>query len=66
MSLGQVVAATGGTLMGDTDCGLTSVSTDTRDLTEGALFVALVGDRFDGHDFLAQALESGAGALLHR
>ena len=63
-SLGQVAEATGGALMGDADCGLTSVSTDTRDLQAGVLFVALEGDRFDGHDFLAKALKSGAGALL--
>ena len=39
-----------------------SVATDTRTLDDGALFVALHGDRFDGHDFLARAAESGAHA----
>ncbi|MCB1735377.1 MAG: UDP-N-acetylmuramoyl-tripeptide--D-alanyl-D-alanine ligase [Gammaproteobacteria bacterium] len=37
---------------------------DSRDRTSGALFVALRGDRFDGHDFAADAVANGAGALL--
>ena len=41
-----------------------SVSTDTRTLEQGALFVALRGDNFDGHEFLAQAAESGAVAAV--
>lgn len=40
------------------------VTTDTRGLTPGDLFVALRGERFDGHDFVAQALTSGAAAAL--
>ena len=34
-----------------------SISTDTRTIKEGVWFVALVGDRFDAHDFLDQKLE---------
>lgn len=41
-------------------CG---ISTDSRANTEGALFIALTGERFDGHDFLEQAVASGARAL---
>ena len=43
---------------------LSGVSTDTRAIQPGALFVALVGERFDAHDFLAQAVENGAAALV--
>lgn len=44
-----------------------SVSTDSRTLEPGALFVALEGDRFDAHDFLADAAERGArGAVVSR
>nr|WP_240472641.1 Mur ligase domain-containing protein [Salinivibrio socompensis] len=39
-----------------------AITTDTRELEAGALFVALNGDRFDGHDFAAQAKASGAAA----
>jgi UDP-N-acetylmuramoyl-tripeptide--D-alanyl-D-alanine ligase len=43
------------------------VSTDSRALDEGDLYVALVGDRFDGHDFVADALAAGArGAVVSR
>src|SRR5256712_13915882 len=43
------------------------VSTDTRGLTGGELFVALKGERFDAHDFLAQARAQGAaGAVVRR
>src|SRR5436190_5262496 len=44
----------------------TTVSTDTRDLTPGTLFVALKGDRFDAHTFLAQARAKGAAAAVVR
>lgn len=40
------------------------VSTDTRTIPAGALFVALDGDRFDGHDYLAQAVEAGAAGVV--
>jgi UDP-N-acetylmuramoyl-tripeptide--D-alanyl-D-alanine ligase len=42
------------------------VSTDTRTLRPGALYVALKGDRFDGHAFLAAAAARGAGAAVVR
>ncbi len=40
------------------------VTTDTRKLVPGDLFVALKGERFDGHDFVAAAQERGASAAL--
>jgi UDP-N-acetylmuramyl pentapeptide synthase len=42
------------------------VSTDTRRIEPGALFVALVGERFDGHDYLAAARDQGATAAVVR
>src|SRR5438445_364197 len=44
----------------------TGVSTDTRHLTPGALFVALTGERFDAHGFLANAKARGAAAAVVR
>ncbi|MVO99370.1 UDP-N-acetylmuramoyl-tripeptide--D-alanyl-D-alanine ligase [Paenibacillus lutrae] len=41
-----------------------SVSTDTRTITAGSLFVPLVGERFDGHAFAAEAAAQGASAML--
>lgn len=46
------------------NCTFGSVSTDTRSLQAGALFVALTGPNFDGHDFVAAAAERGAAAAL--
>ena len=43
-----------------------NVSTDTRRLTPGTLFVALTGDRFDAHDFLKDAEARGATAAVVR
>ncbi|AKT37080.1 UDP-N-acetylmuramoyl-tripeptide--D-alanyl-D-alanine ligase [Chondromyces crocatus] len=40
------------------------ISTDGRGLTPGAAFVALVGERFDGHQFLEQAIRGGASAVV--
>jgi UDP-N-acetylmuramoyl-tripeptide--D-alanyl-D-alanine ligase len=40
------------------------IRTDTRTLERGDAFLALRGERFDGHDFLAQAVEKGASALI--
>jgi UDP-N-acetylmuramoyl-tripeptide--D-alanyl-D-alanine ligase len=61
--LSQIADALDAELVGN-DRAIESVSTDTRAIDAGALFVALVGERFDAHDFAAQAVESGAGALL--
>jgi len=43
---------------------LIGVSTDTRALTKGSLFVALRGERFDGHNFLQAAFDAGARAAV--
>ena len=40
------------------------VSTDSRSIGPGTLFVALRGEKFDGHDYVAAALEKGATAAL--
>jgi UDP-N-acetylmuramoyl-tripeptide--D-alanyl-D-alanine ligase len=60
----EVAAATQGRLVGDGAVRIEAVSTDTRQLAAGALFVALRGESADGHDHLADALRRGAGALL--
>ena len=49
---------------GDLERGATSVSTDSRTLTPGALFCPLVGERFDGHAFLERAFAAGAAGAL--
>ncbi|MCH2222436.1 MAG: Mur ligase domain-containing protein, partial [Dechloromonas sp.] len=61
--LSQVAQAVQGRLVG-ADLNLEGVSTDTRAIAKGSLFVALAGERFDAHDFLAQAAAGGAAAVL--
>ncbi|MGV2877592.1 UDP-N-acetylmuramoyl-tripeptide--D-alanyl-D-alanine ligase [Pantoea vagans] len=63
VSLKTLAEITGGTLHGS-DFTLNDVTTDTRKVTAGSLFVALVGERFDAHDFAEEAIASGAQALL--
>lgn len=46
------------------DVGFSGVSTDTRSISRGELFVALSGESFDGHDYVASACERGACAAL--
>ncbi len=53
-----------GTLYGDGSARVGGVSTDTRGVAPGDLFVALRGERFDAHDFLAQAQAGGAAAVV--
>jgi UDP-N-acetylmuramoyl-tripeptide--D-alanyl-D-alanine ligase len=64
-SLDEVLAATGGDLvrLGDRT-RFAGVTTDSRRLARGELFVAIRGDAHDGHDFLADAAARGAGAVV--
>lgn len=63
-TLAEVVRATNGTYKGNETISFADVSTDTRTITEGCLFVALKGDNFDGHNFLAKAQEMGAAGAI--
>ncbi|MBR0414735.1 MAG: UDP-N-acetylmuramoyl-tripeptide--D-alanyl-D-alanine ligase [Clostridia bacterium] len=48
----------------DADIPISSICTDTRKIEKGCLFIAFEGERFDAHDFAAQAAEQGAAALI--
>ncbi|MBE0416605.1 MAG: UDP-N-acetylmuramoyl-tripeptide--D-alanyl-D-alanine ligase [Coriobacteriia bacterium] len=64
-SVETLISVTRGTLVwGSTDTMVNGVSTDSRTVEPGALFVAFAGTRADGHDYLEQAIASGARALL--
>lgn len=65
-SLAEVASVIGAKLP-DTNRPVMNITTDSRSLMQGDLFIALVGERFDAHDFLAQAREAGAiGAIVSR
>ena len=70
-TLEEVKKAVGGRLVSKTDeivfataVEITGVSTDTRKIKPGELFIALKGENFDGNDYLAKAMELGAPALI--
>ncbi len=66
LTLGDIAQVTGGRLVG-ANLPFDSVSIDSRSLIRGALFVALKGPSFDGHEFVTGALQRGAvGALVER
>lgn len=51
-------------LVADEEIYFDSISTDTRTLQPGALYIALKGENFDGHNFVAEAVKQGAVAVL--
>ena len=50
--------------VGSTSIPITSVDFDSRKVREGALFVATIGTQVDGHEFITQAIDSGAIAIV--
>ena len=63
LNLPEAAQVVSGTPLGK-DVVFTGVSTDSRTVTAGELFIALRGDKFDGHDFIATAHERGAVAAM--
>ncbi len=78
LSARQILDATGGSIITDDTAGprtaaqfsgdifFSGLSIDSRTIRQGELFLALKGDRFDGHDFVQDALKTGAGAIISR
>jgi len=61
----DVLEATGGRLLrGGSDRVFYGISTDSRNISPGNLFVPLVGETFDGHDFIVDALKAGVSGVL--
>ncbi len=70
LTIRELLEAVDGRLLGkfsDLDATVEKVETDSRAITAGSLFLPLVGERFDGHAYIDQALEAGsAGCLTQR
>jgi len=65
ISIGEIVAAIGGhQISGSPDRAAEGLCTDSRSMVPGYLFLALKGERYDGHDFLGEAVRAGAGGLV--
>jgi len=63
-SIAEIIKATGGKAHNIEAQNISSVSIDSRSIGKGALYVPIAGDRFDGHDFVENALQNGAVAAL--
>jgi len=64
MKLSEIVQMLPGAQRQGSDADVTEIAYDSRSVTPGALFVALRGAKSDGHDYIAQALNKGASALM--
>lgn len=63
--LDEVIRGVKGRCLKDTgNILLSGISTDSRKVKKGDLFIALIGENFDGHDFIKTAVEKGAGAVI--
>ena len=63
-TLKEIVAATDAKVYKEEQQDFVAIVTDTRKISEGVLFVALKGERFNGEDFAAEALEKGAAGVV--
>lgn len=65
MNLKEIVIATGGKLLsGDEQMEITGFSQDSRQVTKGMMYIPIIGERFDGHDFINSAFDNGASAVI--
>ena len=63
----EIVSACGGKYIGDKSLKqsvITSVERDSRQIKEGSLFLAIKGERVDGHDFIENCFNAGAVCAL--
>jgi UDP-N-acetylmuramoyl-tripeptide--D-alanyl-D-alanine ligase len=67
MNITSVTAAVGGAYHGDNsvaDTEISMVTTDSRKIEKNGLFIAIKGERSDGHDYIGQCLDNGAAAVI--
>lgn len=66
LTLSQIAQAVGGTLLGDGDLKICGVSTDSRSVQPSEIFIALRGERFDGHDFVPSLAGKCAAVMTEK
>ena len=64
LTVQTICAAVGGTVLQSSGASVRDVTTDSRRVPQEALFIPLVGERFDGHAYIEKALEAGAAGCL--
>ena len=65
LTIEDIIKATGGKIICSDSNTFAGISIDSRTIKEGELFIALRGSRFDGHNFLNEALKRGNGAIVN-
>ncbi len=62
LKLSEIAQATGGSF--NKEAEINAVCIDTRKITPGCLFICIIGERFDAHQFAKEALQKGAAAVM--
>ena len=64
ITLAQAAEFTGGAVVGDESTVIRGISTDSRTIPAQGMYLPIIGERFDGHDFIASAVQNGAAAVV--
>ena len=64
LTLNEISSITNGELFYSSSQIIKNISLDSREIEEGTLFIAIKGERFDGHDYIGRAFEDGAACIL--
>lgn len=65
LTVEEIIRATGAKVFGDVDTSLTlGISTDSRNVKKGQIYLPLKGEKFDGHDFISDALKNGSNGYF--
>ena len=64
MKLQEIISAVHGSFGYPADAEISEISTDTRTIGKGSVFIAIKGENFDGHDYAVKAMELGAEAVI--
>jgi len=64
LSLDEIIKSSGGTAHNLKNTEINGISTDSRTIGKGNLFIAIKGENFDGHDFIKEVFDKGAAAVV--
>lgn len=64
MTMSEIIRAIGGKVIFGSPDGIGGISIDSRNISHGEIFLAIKGERFDGHDFVGEALKVAGGAIV--
>ncbi len=64
LTVNDIISFTGADLIGSSDSEITNIVTDSKEAEKGSLFIAIKGEKFDGHNYINNAYENGAEFVL--